>query len=454
MGDRPSDRGSDPQLSPQGGSGEPSANASITDSLYGGARSDDPMRDSAELPPLDGEPGPEGSFTESRQVSWFGKMSEAITGVLIGLVLVVATGVLLFWNEGRAVQTSRSLTEGAGLVVDVPNDRVDRAHEGKLIHLQGDLAATRPVTDPALGVAAAAARLVRHVEMYQWKEESRTETVKQLGGGEERRTTYTYTRVWSDHRIGSESFRQPAGHQNPQMRFGPFEAVAEDARLGAFRPGAKALGRLAADQAMSLDPNTAERLRARAGFGPVHGDESALYLGQDPSSPRVGDLRITYRLAPLGPASFVGRQAGDGLDEYQTRAGDALLMARTGLVPAADLFAGAEAENRILTWILRALGAIFMWVGFSLILRPIAVFGDIVPIVGTVLGAGTALASLALTAVLAPIVIAIAWLFHRPLLSLGVLVAGAAVVLAVRWLAQQRRPAARAGPAAAAGLRA
>ena len=37
--------------------------------------------------------------------------------MLVGLVLIVAMVVLLFWNEGRAVTTARSLAEGAGAVV-------------------------------------------------------------------------------------------------------------------------------------------------------------------------------------------------------------------------------------------------------------------------------------------------------------------------------------------------
>ena len=78
--------------------------------------------------------------------------------------------------------------------------------------------------------------------------------------------------------------------------------------------------------------------------------------------------------------------------------------------------------------------------------RPIAVFGDIIPIVGTVLGAGTALAAFALTAVLAPVVVAVAWLFYRPLVSIGILAAGAAIVFAVRHLASRRRSTVPAGP--------
>ena len=132
------------------------------------------------------------SFTETTTKSWGSRLGESIKGVLFGLVLIVGSGIFLFWNEGRAVQTQRSLTEGASLVVPVDPARVDPANDGKLVHLSGDLKPGAPLADPDFTVSATALRLVRTVEMYQWKEESKTETRKNVGGSEETVTTYEY----------------------------------------------------------------------------------------------------------------------------------------------------------------------------------------------------------------------------------------------------------------------
>ena len=37
--------------------------------------------------------------------------------ILIGLLLVVISGGLMFWNEGRSARTAAALAEGAGLVI-------------------------------------------------------------------------------------------------------------------------------------------------------------------------------------------------------------------------------------------------------------------------------------------------------------------------------------------------
>ena len=418
---------------------DPSDNTSLSDALYGSQppAADDAGANSDSFPSLDSD----GNLTETTSVSWFQKLMEAAIGVLVGLAFVVVTGGVLFWNEGRAVQTYRSLAEGAGLVIDVANDRVDAGNDGKLIHVQGELQTTAPLVDPALGVQARGARLVRSVEMYQWKEESRTETHKRVGGGEDRTTTYSYERVWSDRKIDSSRFHQQSGHSNPEMRYSRQEVVAQDARLGAFRPGAAALTLLTADRLQPVEEADAARLKARPGSGPVQTQDGRLYLGANPSEPRIGDMKVSFMVAPLGPTSFLGQQAGPDIREYPTKAGDRLLMAQAGLLSADSMFAQAREDNRILTWILRAVPAVVMWIGFWLILRPIAVVGDLVPMIGSMLSAGAAFVAFVATIAVAPLVIAIAWFFYRPLVSVGIVVAGAALVYGLRTLAHRKKAA-------------
>jgi hypothetical protein len=118
------------------------------------------------------------------------------------------------------------------------------------------------------------------------------------------------------------------------------------------------------------------------------------------------------------------------------------------------MFRSEEQMNVVITWAIRLIGAVLMFAGFSMLLAPLVVVADVVPLIGSVLGAGTFLVSLGLTAVLAPSIIAIAWFFYRPLVSVVVLAVGIALAFGFRtWAA--RRTAARAlrpVPAAAAGV--
>ena len=106
-------------------------------------------------------------FVERTHKSYFSRVGGSFMAVLFGLVMLVGSCVLLFWNESRAVQTARSLAEGRSLVIDIESGRVDSANEGKLVHLNGDVTAVAHLRDPEFGVAATGLRLVRSVEMYR-----------------------------------------------------------------------------------------------------------------------------------------------------------------------------------------------------------------------------------------------------------------------------------------------
>ena len=93
------------------------------------------------------------SVSVTSSESWFSRLFGSIKSVLFGLILFIAAFPVLFWNEGRAVKTARSLKEGAGAVVSVPADAVNAANEGKLVHVSGAVATEAPVADD-LGVEA------------------------------------------------------------------------------------------------------------------------------------------------------------------------------------------------------------------------------------------------------------------------------------------------------------
>ena len=57
------------------------------------------------------------TFSVTSSQSWGGRLMESIKSVLVGFVFFIASFPLLFWNEGRAVQTAKSLKEGLGAVV-------------------------------------------------------------------------------------------------------------------------------------------------------------------------------------------------------------------------------------------------------------------------------------------------------------------------------------------------
>ena len=358
--------------------------------------------------------------------SWFSRLGKAFTGIVVGLILIVIGIGLLFWNEGRAVKTFKTLKEGQGLVVEVAAESVDPANDGKLVHLSAEAVTDETLVDQDFGVSANAIRLRRDVEMYQWKETEKSETQKKLGGGEETVTTYTYDKEWSSFLNDSSNFHQPSGHENPSEF--PYDSVTLDAEqvgVGAFYLTPDLIAQLSDFEDLPVRdmPEGAEWPED------AQTSKGGIYLGANPAQPQVGDVRIQFSVVEPGQVSLVAAQNGDTFAEYQTKAGGTIAMIVSGNVPAQQMFADAIATNTLITWLVRLGGFILIWIGFSLLFAPLSVLADIVPLFGSLVGAATGLIAFLLALAVALTVIALAWLVFRPLLGIVLLIV--AIVAAV-----------------------
>ena len=173
--------------------------------------------------------------TVTTKTSWLSRIGSSIKGIFIGIVLVILAGILLFWNEGRAVKTYQSFKEGASKVVSVPNDPVDSTKEGALIHFTGEAKTPSVLVDTDFGVGGNLLKLKRVVEVYQWEENTASKTVDKLGGGQETTTTYTYAQDWSEVLSDSSKFQEAEAHRNPTAKlFESQEFFAQNVSVGSF----------------------------------------------------------------------------------------------------------------------------------------------------------------------------------------------------------------------------
>lgn len=396
-----------------------------------------------------------------------------MAGVLIGFVLIIGCVAALAWNEGRAVKTERGLKEGAAAVIDVQATPISADNEQKLVHVSGPVVVTDPLEDSEFGVTATGVHLARKVEMYQWRETSKEEKRTKLGGGEETVTTYTYAKAWSGSAEDSSEFAEPNGHQNPEFAIEGADILAQDATLGDFQLDEDVVGQIGGAAPLRLTQDNLNAVKAAVGQGGHYvsiARNTILLSAERPRStdvddaddaeplseattttstnPSIGDVRISYELTPARVISVVARQNDDGFLPYSARNGEEFLLVADGALPAADMFKGAQDENRIMTWIIRVIGLVLLITGFGLILAPLGVLADVLPLAGTVVRMGTGLIALVLGLIVGVITIALAWFAFRPLLSVGLLVVGGLIAFGVYRLARSRNAAKLAEAAA------
>jgi len=370
--------------------------------------------------------------------SWISRIFGSIGGVFIGIALVLVSIVLLFWNEGRYVETYKMLVEGQALVIDVPPSEVSATNEGKLVHVTGDVDVGDGITDGDFGIASRALRLKRTVSIYQWQEREQSRTEKKLGGGEETITTYTYEKAWSESLNSSSGFKERAGHENPsQIAYESVTLDAGNARVGAFMVQASQIAALDTFVPLSIQEVPADA-EWPDGAQVVQGD---VYLGNSPSTPKVGDLKISYQTVSADTLSIISGQSGDSFAPFETKAGGTINMAMTGKHTAAEMFASAQTDNVVLTWVLRLVGLALSVIAFSMILRPLSVLADVIPLIGNIVEGATGFMAFLMGLAVSAVTIAIAWVFFRPLIGLALLAVAAGAIYGITRL---RTPAAKA----------
>lgn len=344
------------------------------------------------------------------------------------------------------MKRAKDLEDGQEIVISLnnPNNLTAITNtRGQLIYVSGQLSSMDVLEDPDFGVGSnSSLKLNREVEMYQWKETSSTRTVKTSGGGERRETTYSYDRVWSSTLINSDSFRQTNGHENPRnWAYEPLELVSDSITLGSFLLTNDVVAKFNwFTTVQDLDPST-----VRDDINVTTYNYGYFVGSGSQNAPQIGDSQVEFEQVLPDTVSIVGLSRGGTenatIDEYPTKRQGTILLVRRGEFTAAELFLQAEAENEQLTWILRFVGWLAMFVGILLILQPFATFVDVIPFVGSCMEGGLTKCVFPLVAAIisiptAAICIAIGWLAYRPIIAVPILVVSLGLI---GWLCVRAR---------------
>jgi hypothetical protein len=364
-------------------------------------------------------------FIETTTTSWGKRIIQSLKGIVFGLLFFIGSFCLIWWNEGRSVARIKTLSEGRKAVISVSADDLNEGNNGSLIHISGVADTNQVLNDSMFGVQDSALKLRRQVEMYQWKEHSETKTKKNMGGSETTETVYTYRKEWSENYIDSSHFKKIAGHQNPSsMPYHSKTIVASDIRVGVFELSNSFVNKIDyfGDYPLSQQNFDAMDGGLQQSFQ-LNGTE---YFYGNPSNPEIGSVRIRYKIIRPMDISVVGQQNGDLLETYTAKHGEIALV-EEGVVTAEEMFNAAESENALMTWLIRLGGFVLMWLGLSLILGPLKVFADVIPLMGSIVGAGVGAVTGLIALVLSFTTMALAWLFFRPII--GIILLAAALFL-------------------------
>lgn len=369
------------------------------------------------------------SYTEVTNESWGSRLISSIKGLAVGALLFLLAFPVLFWNEGKEVRRMSALETGKGACVSLAKAEVSPENEGKLVHFSAPLVLGDKVGDPITKIDAKAVTLTRNVKMYQWVEKKNSTKRKKLGGGTETMTNYSYKLDWTDKAVDSSKFKVQEGHQNPgSMPYKKETFQAKDVKAGGFELPSSLVSSIGGAKTMALAGDALEKLPAELREkSQIQGN--TIYVGEDPATPRIGDMKIEYSIVEPGTVSIVSQQSGNTLKPFPAGKGETIHRLQRGTHTADAMFTQAKAQAKNRTWIVRVVGFLLMTIGLALVFKPLSVLADVVPFIGDLVGAGMTLVAGCIALGLSLITISIAWLFYRPLIGVPLLVVGVAAIV-------------------------
>ncbi len=378
------------------------------------------------------------AYTETESKSWFQRIRESFAGVLTGIILICAATWLLWWNEERTFKTAGAIGEAQLVAQDVEDiSRVDPSLNGKVIHAMGRADTKDIIRDTLFGVETSAINLKREAEYYQYEEESHTETRKKLGGGEEKVTTYTYNANWVDSPIDSNNFKDTSYRgRNIILANVEDETIrAKDVTFGAYKLPQFLADRIGGAEPMTLSSvdkkSLATVINAPQGYNAsdmIHVQGSTVYIGANPGQPTIGDVRITFTQTPPADVSIIAQVTGNTFEPFTASNGYKFSRLEDGRHSSSAMFEDARSENNMMAWILRIVGAILVMLGLNMVFNPLSVIADVIPILGTIVGAGAGVVSFLIGLAWSLVVIAVAWIRFRPLIAGGLIAAALLLV--------------------------
>ena len=329
------------------------------------------------------------------------------SGIFGGIICILLAIIILFYNEGRAVDTQKVINIAKKELIEVSPSTVDPNNEGKLIVTSGQINLLNDmVYDSEFNVSMKTGKLTRVVEMYQW-----TERCEDDSNGTE---TCTYTKKWSSDIIDDRNFE--TGHNNPDTM--PYESktfIMDNVKLGAFKLNDNLLNQLSTKtefKELSEDVANSKNLNIKDGAYTTYKE-----------TPEVGDVRISFLYNDAKDITIMGVQRADSFEEFKTEKNDYTILALEEKILSGNEFTELlTSQNKTMTWIFRLVGTILMIAGVASILSIIKYLASYIPFLGKFVMNAIGLISILVGLALSLVIIAISWFVVRPVLSIILLV--------------------------------
>ena len=154
----------------------------------------------------------------------------------------------------------------------------------------------------------------------------------------------------------------------------------------------------------------------------VHQASNVLYFGRVPGSPEVGDVRVTFDKVMPAKVTVMAVVDGDSFKPYKAKNGKRFQTLVMGKKSGDEIIDAEKEANNMILWALRIIGIMIVIGGLKGIFGFLETILKVVPFIAGIFGWGVGIICTVIGIAWSLIVIALAWLFYRPLLGISLLV--------------------------------
>ena len=281
-------------------------------------------------------------------------------------VAILAALSILASNESNVLAYRAAAIRHGGIVVTATHSGPTAGNNGEMVLVSGTPRIVRPAFDRTFGIRARVPVMWRVTQMFQWRE------IDYAGSTD-------YELEWVDHPVDSSNFKHPAHHRNPsQMPFGSERFLAGEVRLDGFLLGPKLV--LSMPGREDITPDFGDlRANLAASFRPYKG---ALVTSEDPGSPQLGDVRVSWQAAPLQTVTIIAQNQDGTLTPASGVEDGAGYQLQVGKLTVVDLQPDLPGQP-YLPWLWRVLSLVLAVAGSFVLLRSAPLKGDgLTPAIG------------------------------------------------------------------------
>ena len=160
----------------------------------------------------------------------------------------------------------------------------------------------------------------------------------------------------------------------------------------------------------------------------VHVANNILYYGRVPGSPEVGDVRVTFEKVVPAKVTVMAVVDGDTFKPFKAKNGKRFQTLVMGKKSGDEIIEAEKEANSMILWALRIVGILMVIGGLKGIFGFLETILKVVPFIAGIFGWGVGVVCTVVGVVWSLIVIALAWLFYRPLLGITLLVLAAFLI--------------------------